>query len=123
MPSNALGFDTPSEPAYLGDSSLEGSQKLLGNTPPTFQSTTTAGGIGGFAVESNPYNTITDIPTDWSTDTSFVPWLWSDTGSSADFFGGLDTSMDLDNDVDWYNWIQSTQAVETGSWLDVNGVS
>lgn len=118
-----LGFDSTFEPANFGSSALGRSQVYPRNPSPKLQYSTTADNFGSFAAESNSYSTISDHPTDWTMNASFVPWLWSDTGSSADVFGSLDANMDLDNDVDWYNWIQSTLAVETGSGPDVNGAA
>jgi hypothetical protein len=49
----------------------------------------------------------------------FVPWLWADTDPSVDVFANvdmdaIDVNMDLDGEVDWYNWVESAKGME--SW-------
>jgi hypothetical protein len=45
-----------------------------------------------------------------------VPWLWADTDSYVDVFANMDVdntdfNMDLDNDVNWYGWIESAKGI------------
>ncbi|KAJ5833196.1 hypothetical protein N7474_001507 [Penicillium riverlandense] len=40
-----------------------------------------------------------------------VPWLWADNSAPAEF-SSLDIPMDLDGEVDWYNWVESAKEVE-----------
>lgn len=41
-----------------------------------------------------------------------IPWLWADFDSSADLSPTLDTNMELDGEMDWYNWVQSATGLE-----------
>ncbi|KAF2433182.1 hypothetical protein EJ08DRAFT_584213 [Tothia fuscella] len=67
------------------------------------------------------YNEPLPIPKNWpaATDMDFggTPWLWADADPSADPFSGLDmdfvdVNMDLDNDTNWYNWMESATGIE-----------
>lgn len=40
-----------------------------------------------------------------------VPWLWADNSTPAES-SSLDITMDLDGEVDWYNWVESAKEVE-----------
>lgn len=46
----------------------------------------------------------------------FAGWLWADTDPSVDVFANMDwdpikVNMDLDNEVDWYKWIESANGL------------
>ena len=66
------------------------------------------------------YNPFPTDPVDWSDRTmgpGLVPWLWTDADSSANAFSNLDmnsmdSNMDLDGEVDWYNWVESAKGME-----------
>ena len=67
------------------------------------------------------YNPLITVPTDWSDGLTmgpgFVPSLWADGDSSVDMFPNLDldsidVNMDLDGEVDWYDWIESAKGME-----------
>jgi hypothetical protein len=50
---------------------------------------------------------------------SAMPWLWADADPSVDVFATVDfnetdINMDLNNDVDWYNWVESAKGIELG---------
>lgn len=53
------------------------------------------------------YDPFPAIPEDWSDGRSmgpgFVPWLWADS---------IDVNMDLNNEVDWYDWVKSASVME-----------
>ena len=66
-------------------------------------------------------NAFPTVPADWSDGQimgpGFVPWLWADADPSADVFsnfdvGSFDVNMDLDGEVDWYNWVESAKGME-----------
>ena len=60
------------------------------------------------------------LPTDWASQVNGLgsgPWLWADTDPSVDVFSGLDfdfgdVNMDLDGDIDWYNWVESAKGMD-----------
>lgn len=51
------------------------------------------------------------LPLDWTggqeIGSGFTPWLWGDPDPNAEIFAGVDVNMDLDNGMDWNNWMQS----------------
>lgn len=56
------------------------------------------------------YDPFPAIPADWSDGRSmgpgFVPWLWADS---------IDVNMDVNNEVDWYDWVKSASVMELDS--------
>ena len=45
-----------------------------------------------------------------------VPWLWADSDSSVDVFASLDVdnfdfNMDIDSDINWYDWVESAKGI------------
>lgn len=69
----------------------------------------------GFEPSSNPPSNACDtFPIDWYGQTAGTNTTssWSDVDPSVDIFPGLDVNMDLDLDVDWYEWIESAQVME-----------
>lgn len=68
-----------------------------------------------------PYNSFPTGLADWSdgrsTGPGLGPWLWADADPSVDMFSGLDVgsidvNMDLDGEMDWYNWVESAEGLE-----------
>ena len=62
------------------------------------------------------------LPTDWSAD----PWSWSTPDISADAFSNFDvdyTGVDLNGggDFNWYNWVESANAMEWDTGSGNNG--
>ncbi|KAJ5086425.1 hypothetical protein NUU61_007732 [Penicillium alfredii] len=55
-------------------------------------------------------------PDDQASGPGLVPWLWADedpsVGMPADVAADVDFNMDLDGDVDWYNWVDSAKGIE-----------
>jgi hypothetical protein len=49
-----------------------------------------------------------------------IPWLWADAEPSIDVVSGLcdmehlDVSMDLESEVNWYNWVETAKGTEMG---------
>ncbi len=75
----------------------------------------------GQSVVGSSYNPLITVPADWSDGLTmgpgFVPSLWADADSSVDMFPNLDldsvdVNMDLDGEMDWYNWIESAKGME-----------
>lgn len=67
------------------------------------------------------YNSFPTVPTDWSDGRTmgpgFVPWLWADADPSVDVFsnsnvGSIDVGMDLDGEVNWYDWVEAAKGME-----------
>ena len=109
------GSITISEPAYLGDG-LQTIQSLQSDTSPDFPSAMTANVPSDFAPGNmgSPYNAPSAVPTTWSMGPEFVPWLWADGDLSVDVFANMDVDainvdMDLDGEVNWYNWVESAK--------------
>ena len=116
---NAGGLEsiTTFEPAYLGASGPQVRQNLPSNTSIDLQSAITTNGTGDFTTEQtagSSYNTFPTVPANWSIGPGFVPWLWTDADPSVDVFANvdvdaMDVNMDLDSDVNWYNWVESAK--------------
>ena len=61
-------------------------------------------------------NTFPTVPADIGLD--FDPRLWADADLSANVFSNLDldsidANMDLDGEVNWYNWVESVRGMES----------
>jgi len=55
-----------------------------------------------------------------------IPWLWANAGPSVDVPADVDehpfdVNMDLDQDVDWHNWIESAAVMQTHERSDGDG--
>ena len=67
------------------------------------------------------YNPIPTVPADWSDDRTmgpgFAPWLGADADSSVDVFSSLDVdsidvNMDLDGEMNWYDWFEIAKGMD-----------
>lgn len=67
------------------------------------------------------FDSFPTVPTDWSDGRTmgpgFVPWLWADADPSGDMLSNMDvdpiyTNMEIDREMDWYNWLESAQGME-----------
>jgi hypothetical protein len=116
-----LRSNTTFEPAYFGASVLQTGQNLVSKTSPGFQSAIMANTpdkfeMGGTADPS--YNAVPAVSTTGPTGPNFIHWLWADADPSVDVFANVDidainnVNMDLDNEVDWYNWVESAKDME-----------
>jgi hypothetical protein len=125
----SLGSITTFQPAYLGASGPQVRQNLPSNTSTDLQSAITTNGPGDFAMGQTAgpsYNALPAVPTNWSIGPGFVPWLWADVDPSVDVFANvdidaIDVNMDLDGEVNWYNWVESTKGMEWDTVLSSNG--
>ena len=112
-----LGSITTFEPTYLGASGPPVRQNVPSNPPTDLQSATTTNEPGYFAMGQTagpPYNAFPAVPTNWFTGPGSVPWLWADADPSVDVFANVDVdatdvNMDLDGEVNWYNWVENCQ--------------
>jgi hypothetical protein len=126
---DGLGSIATFEPSYLGPSGLQTIHNLPNYTSPDFQSAITTNTPGDFTTRQttgSSHNAIPAATTTWSMGPGFVPWLWPETDPSVDVFSNvdldaLDANMDLDVEMDLYNWIESAKGMEwdagsSGNW-------
>lgn len=123
------GFD--SVLMYGGDDSLSnlnfGSASLTGQdlTNPTANTNTTSSsgvttnshnGMPQMQTENPAYYAPPAVPFDWPggapIDSDTLPWLWNETDPSMDVPTDMDIKMDLDTEVNWYNWVESVKGME-----------
>lgn len=124
-----LGSHKTFEPAYLGASRHQTSQNLPSNLFPDHKSAVMTNAPGDFAMgqTAGPSNdAIPAVPATWSMSPGFVHWLWADTDPSVNVFANMDVdaidvNMDLDGEVDWYNWVESAKGMEWDAGLSGNG--
>ncbi|KAH8596409.1 fungal-specific transcription factor domain-containing protein [Bisporella sp. PMI_857] len=71
------------------------------------------------------YNPLAEFSSDWSENppigSNTMPWLWAVPDVSVDAFAGVDVNMDLDTEVDWYNWVESAKGMEWNFGVADNG--
>ncbi|OTA54039.1 hypothetical protein K449DRAFT_339245 [Hypoxylon sp. EC38] len=82
----------------------------------------------GLQSSSSSYNPFSTVPTSADFGPGFGAWLWADADPSVDVFAnmdveGADFNLDLDNGIDWNNWVESAKGMElsgeqvpAGSW-------
>jgi transcription factor-like protein len=62
------------------------------------------------------YNTYPTLSVDTTSGSSSIPWLWDDADPSTDVswlgVDSLDVNMDLESEVNWYNWVESAKGME-----------
>ena len=128
-----LSSNISSEPTDHRTSGQQASQPLestnVGDLQPAI--TTNAPSESTFGQTIGPsYNPFPAVPADWSDGRSvgpdFVPWLWADADPSVDMFSNLevdpmDVNMDLDGEVNWYNWVESAKGVMWDAGPNGNG--
>lgn len=114
-----LGSYPTLETAYLGARELPTYQNKPKSTE--FQSTITTTVPGESAIGQGAalsYGTFPQVPPIWPTGLGPVPWMWADTDPSVDVFANVDmntvdVNMDLDTEMDWYDWIESAKGLES----------
>jgi hypothetical protein len=123
MPTYGDGALRPSmafDPAYFDASGLQTRQNLPIDTQPGFHPATVRDTPSEFAMDQTAGSSYNTAPTKWSpTGSGLGHWLWADTDPSVDVFADIDAdvvdvNMDLDGDIDWYNWVESAKGME--SW-------
>ncbi len=115
-----LGSSKAFDATYFDASGLQTSQNLSGIYQSDFQPTTVRNTTSEFAMDQTAGPSYNTAPTKWSpTGPGLSHWLWADTDPSVDVFadidaGAVDVNMDLDGEIDWYNWVESAKGME--SW-------
>ena len=112
-----LGSITTFEPAYLDASGPQVTQILPSNTATDLRSAIATNSPSDFAMGQTTapsYNAFPAVPTNWFVGPGFDPWLWADADPSVDVFANMDVdatdvNMDLDGEVNWYNWVESAK--------------
>ena len=114
----------PFEPTYLGTSGQQGGQTLestnIRDQDPAITTNAPSGLAMGQTVgpSDHPFPT---APMDWPDSRTMgigsVPWLWADADPSFDVFSNLDVdtidvNMDLDDGMNWYDWVESAKGME-----------
>lgn len=85
--------------------------------PPAGTTQTQHGAMCGQTESSSAPHTQTVLP--GGQQLSAVPWIWADVDPMSDVFADVDVNMDLDNDLDWLNWLETAKNME----LNQDGVS
>ena len=128
-----LSSNTSFEPTYLGPSGQQAGQPLestyISDLEPGLTTDAPSESSSGQAVGAS-YNTFPSVPADWSDARTIgpdsSPWLWANTDPSIDMFSNLDAdstdvNMDLDGEVNWYNWVESVKSMEMDAGPIGNG--
>jgi hypothetical protein len=121
------------EPTYLGTSGQQAGQTLESTNIRDLEPAITTDAPSELALEQTvgpSYNPFPTVPADWSDGRTmrpgFVPWLWADADPSVDVFSNLDVdsidvNMDLDGEVNWYDWVESAKGMEWDARPSGNG--
>ena len=111
------------EPTYLGTSGQQVGETLestIRDLQPAITTNAPSKLASGQTIGPS-YNSVPTVPADWldgrTMRPDFVPRLWADADRSVDVFSNLDldsidANMDLDGEVDWYNWVESAKGTE-----------
>lgn len=126
---DGLGSNAPFEPVYLDASGSQVSQSLPDDNSPNLQSAMIPNAPGDFTLGQTAepsYNVPHAVPTTWSMGPSFLPWLYADADPSVGVSANvgvdpMDVNMDIDGEVDWYNWIESAKGMEWDGAPNGNG--
>jgi hypothetical protein len=110
--------NTAFDPAYFSASGFQ-NQNQTSSTSPDFQSSITTSTPSDFAMGQTAGSSYNAVSSTWSMGPGLGHWLWADADPSVDVFanmdpGTIDVNMDLDGEVDWYNWVESAKGME--SW-------
>ena len=118
------------EPTYLGTSGQQAGQESTNIRDLEPVVTTNAPSELALGQTAGPlFDAFPMVPADWSDGRTMalgsVPWLWAD-DPSVDVFSNLDmdsidVNMDLDGEVNWYNWVESAKGMEWDAAPSDNG--
>lgn len=112
------------EPNYLGTGEQQADQTLDSTNIKDLQPATTAitpSEVASAQAIAPSYDPFSTVPADGSdrrtAGPGSVPWLWADADPSVDIISNLgvnpiDVNMDLNSEVDWYNWVESAKGME-----------
>jgi Fungal specific transcription factor domain len=125
------GPNTTYESPYFGASDLRTSQKFPTTTSPNFQTTITTSAPENSTTEQTAepsYNALSDIPVTWSMGPGLDHWLWADADPSVNVFANMDfdandVNMDVDGEMDWYNWVESAKGMEWNTGQNGSGLA
>ena len=119
--SDAFRSNMTFEPPYLSTSAQHVGQTLqstnIGDLEPAITTNAPSKLASGQTIEPS-CNTFPTVPADGHTmGPDFGPRLWADADLSANVFSNLDldsidANMDLDGEVNWYNWVESAKGME-----------
>ena len=124
-----LGYNTNFGPVYQGVGGFRTSHNRPGSTFPDLQSGTTVGASDKFAMKRTAgpsSNAAFTVPTTESMSPDFVPWLWAETDTFFDDLANMDVdatdvNMDLNDEVDWYRWVESAKGMESDAGPNSQG--
>ena len=123
------GHNTNFGPVYRGVGGSRTSHNRPGSTFPDLQSDTTILASDKFAVEQSAgpsSKAVLTVPTTQSMSPDFVPWLGAEANASFDDLANMDidatdVSMDLNDEVDWYGWVESAKGMESDAEPNSSG--
>jgi hypothetical protein len=118
-----LGSHLNFEPAYIEATGFHTAQNLSSNPSPEVQLGMTANDPGDFALGQTVGSSYSTLPVDgtgWNMSSGMDHWLWADADPSVDVFANVDMdaadiNMDMDGEMDWYNWVESAKGMELGA--------
>lgn len=112
------------EPPYISTSAQQVGQTLqsanIGDLEPAIATNAPSELAPGQTIGPS-CSTFPTVPANWSVGHTMGPdlghWLWADADLSASVASNLDldsidANMDLDGEVDWYNWVESAKGIE-----------
>lgn len=112
------------QPAYLGVSGPQADPNLQITMSSPWSPNITTPAPSEVALGQTvgqPYNNFPPVLADWSDGRTmslgFVPWLWADADPSTNVFANVDVdapdmNMDLDGEMNWYNWVEYAKGME-----------
>lgn len=115
---DAVRSDMTFEPPYLSASAQQVGQTLqstnIRDLEPAITTNASSSLASGQTIGPSS-NTFPTVPADMGL--GFDPRLWADADLSANVFSNLDldfidANMDLDGEVNWYNWVESVRGME-----------
>jgi Fungal specific transcription factor domain len=114
---NAMFTSADNFSAFVGDGGLQPNHPTPSDTFVDLQLPIKTDSPGDFTMDhfQSPENLIPPTDTTWSMGPGFVPSLWPVSGPSA--FAGMEfdatnVNMDLDDEINWYSWIESAKGLE-----------
>ena len=124
-----LGYNTNFKPVYQGVGESRSSHNRPGSTFPDLQLGTMVGASDKFAMERTAgpsSNAAFTVPTTESMSPDFVPWLWAEADTFFDDLANMDVdatdvNMDLNDEVDWYRWVESAKGMESDAGPNSQG--
>ncbi|KAN0110180.1 Fungal specific transcription factor domain containing protein [Hyaloscypha variabilis] len=108
------GSNTTYEQPYLDPGGLPTSQNLSSSSTPNPQIANPPSNYAMPRTTGQAFNN-SDFLVDWAP--GLDHWLWADANPSVDPFANVDfdandVNMDIDGDIDWYNWVESAKGME-----------